>query len=464
MIPKELKEACGVFGIFAKEPYNISSDVQLGLFALQHRGEESAGIAVAADGGVQCYKNMGTVPQVLPDAVLKNIKDSNIAIGHVRYSTAESSDIVNAQPLLVTGRTGEMAIGHNGNIINSKQIRDKLKQKKILFQTSIDSEMIAALVNNYYNGDIARAVNRAAQDLIGSYAFVMMDSGRLIAVRDPSGIRPLVMGKKADGAVVVASESPALDVVGAEFVRDIRPGEILVIDDSGIQSYNIDGNPIKGICSFEYVYFARTDSVMDNLPVYKARMKAGELLALNHRVEADIVAPVPDTASVAASSYSICTGIPYVEVLSKNRYIGRTFIQPEQSMRENMVKIKLSVIRSNVRGKRIILIDDSIVRGTTSKKIIALLREAGAKEIHLRITSPPVRHSCHFGIDIDDTKELIGAKNSEKEIAKILGADSVEYLSIEELKEMCAGASTDVCTGCFSGKYPLDINDAVKAN
>lgn len=457
MINKSLKEACGVFGIYSPKPYSIAYDVQLALFALQHRGEESAGLALATEKGVNSYRNMGTVPQVFTEYVLSNLPKSHIAIGHVRYSTTGSSNAINAQPLVFSGKTGEMALGHNGNIYNSSELRQQLIANKILFQTTIDSEVIASLINHYYQGDIVKAINLAAKDLKGSYAIVMMDRKRLIAVRDPAGIRPLVMGKMPDGAIVVASETPALDVVGAEFERDIEPGEIIIVDDNGLKSYKIEGEYKKGVCSFEYVYFARTDSVMDGLAVYNARMRAGELLALNHRVDADIVAPVPDTAAVAASSFSICTGIPYVEVLSKNRYIGRTFIQPEQSMRENMVRIKLSAIKHNVEGKRIILIDDSVVRGTTCKKIIALLKESGAKEIHLRITSPPVKHACYFGIDIQNEGELIGANNSEDQIAKILGCDSVEYLSVDELKQMCGGSRLPICSGCFSNEYPLDV-------
>ena len=458
MIDDRLKEACGVFGVFAKKPYNVVYDVQLALFALQHRGEESAGLAISSNDRIISYRNMGTVAQVMPDHILKDFPKCSIGIGHVRYSTTGSSNAVNAQPLVFTGKAGEMALGHNGNIYNSDEIRKRLIGKKVLFQTTIDSEVIAALINHNYKGDIAEAINISARELKGSYALVMMDKARLIAVRDPSGIRPLVMGEKADGAVVFASESPALDVIGAKFIRDINPGEIVIVNEDGVKSYIIEGEYKKGFCSFEYVYFARNDSIMDNLAVYDARMKAGEILARNHSVAADIVAPVPDTATVAASSYSFHTGIPYVEVFSKNRYVGRTFIQPEQTDRENMVRIKLSAIKSNITGRRIILIDDSIVRGTTSKKIIALLREAGATEVHLRITSPPVKHACYFGIDIQNESELIGANHSEKQIAAILGCDSVEYLTVEELQLMCSKANLPICTGCFSGDYPLDVN------
>lgn len=450
-----LKEACGVFGVYSDRPYNIVYDVQLGLFALQHRGEESAGFAIAADGGVKCYRHMGTVPQAMPDSVLKYFPESSIAIGHTRYSTTGSSNIVNAQPLYFMGRAGEMALGHNGNVYNSGELREMLIREKVLFQTTIDSEVIASLINHYYKGDIIAAVNRAAHDLKGSYAVVMMDNSRLIAFRDPAGIRPLVMGKK-DNATIFASESAALDAVSADFIRDVEPGEIVIVDKCGVHTHRIESNVKKGICSFEYVYFARNDSVMDGLSVYDARRKAGQLLAKYHGVDADIVAPVPDTAAVAASAYAAATGIPYVDVLSKNRYIGRTFIQPEQSLRENMVRIKLTAIHGNVDGKRIILIDDSVVRGTTSKKIIALLREAGAKEIHLRITSPPVKHACYFGIDIQNERELIGANHIESEIADILGCDSVQYLTVDELREMCGSAAHPICTGCFSGNYPLD--------
>lgn len=456
---KSLKEACGVFGVYSNKPYKIAYDIQFGLFALQHRGEESAGLAVSTETGIISYRNMGSVPNVLNERILKGFPSSNIAIGHVRYSTTGSSHVVNAQPLVYSGRAGEMALGHNGNIFNSDKIRNNLMKKNVLFQTSVDSEVIAALINNHYNGNLAEAIISASCFLKGSYAIVMMDNKSLIAVRDPSGLRPLVMGKTQEGNIVVASETPALDVVGATFTRDIEAGEIVVINQEGIKSYKTKCNNVKkGICSFEYVYFARNDSIMDGLAVYDARVKAGELLALNHSIDADIVAPIPDTAAIAASSYSKCAGIPYIDVLSKNRYIGRSFIQPDQTMREKTVRMKLSAIRDNVEGKRIVLIDDSIVRGTTGKKIVAMLKEAGAKEVHFRITSPPVKHACYFGIDIQNEDELIAAKHTETEIAQILGCDSVEYLSIAELAEMCAGANYDICTGCFSGKYPMDVS------
>ncbi len=453
-----LKEACGVFGAISKTPYDILQDVHYGLFALQHRGEESAGFAIANGSGVHGYRNMGSVAEVMTQDVMNRFGNSSIAIGHVRYSTTGGSNIANAQPIVFKGRVGDVALAHNGNIFNSANLREFLIEKKVLFQTTIDSEVIAALINYNYKGSIVQAVTSTAKMLRGSYALVIMSEQGLVAVRDPFGIRPLVMGEKDDGTIIFASESPALDVVGARYVRDVEAGEIIICSHKkGLESFYMDTERDNRMCSFEYVYFARFDSIINGRSVYDARIKAGELLAENHYVDADLVAPVPDTASVAASAYSHKTGIPYLDVLSKNRYSGRTFIQPEQHLREIMVKMKLSAIKDNVQGKRIVLIDDSIVRGTTSKKIIGMLKEAGAKEVHLRITSPPVKHACYFGIDIQNEKELIGANHSEKEIAEILGCESVEFLTLDELVTMCGKENSGICDGCFSGCYPFEV-------
>jgi amidophosphoribosyltransferase len=455
----ELHEECGVFGVYSQDTRNVAHTVYYGLYALQHRGQESAGIAVAYADKVTYFKGMGLVADVFANGNLEKLPEGDIAIGHVRYSTTGASQLLNAQPVVFTGKCGKIAVAHNGNLTNTKQLRDELISQNAVFQTTIDSEVIAILINKLSDGDILNGVKLACPKLKGSYALTIMTTDKLIAVRDPNGIRPLCIGI-LDNDVVVASETCALDAVGANYLRDVKPGEIVVADAEGIRSYMMDGVPEKSsMCIFEYVYFARHDSVLDGYSVYEARKEAGKLLARNYPVEADIVSGVPDSANVAARGYAEESGIPFVEALARNRYVGRTFIQPDQRQRENSLSVKMNALRGNVRGKRVILIDDSIVRGTTMRKIIKMLRDAGAKEVHIRICSPIIKHPCHLGIDIQTYSQLIGAYRSEEEICESLGADSVRYLTVEQLLETCKGANTGFCLGCFNGEYPFPLHD-----
>lgn len=455
----EKHEECGVFGVYSHENRNVAHTAYYGLYALQHRGQESAGIAVAYADKIAYYKGMGLVPEVFAGGALDELPEGDIAIGHVRYSTTGASQLLNAQPVVFSGKCGKLAVAHNGNLTNTKQLRDELIATNAVFQTSIDSEVIAVLINSLSDGDVLTGVKRACAKLQGSYALTIMTTNKLIAVRDPYGIRPLCIGTK-DGDVIVASETCALDAVGANFLRDVKHGEIVVVDSEGIHSYTMDGVSEKGcMCIFEYVYFARHDSVLDGYSVYEARKQAGKLLAQNFPVKADLVSGVPDSGNVAARGYAEESGIPFVEALAKNRYVGRTFIQPDQRQRENSLNVKMNALRGNVRGKRVILIDDSIVRGTTMRKIIKMLRDAGATEVHIRICSPVIKHPCHLGIDIQTYSQLIGAYKNEDEICESLGADSVRYLTVEQLLSTCEGTKTGFCLGCFNGKYPYPIKE-----
>lgn len=454
-----MHEECGVFGVYSQENRNVAHTVYYGLYALQHRGQESAGIAVAFADKITYFKGMGLAADVFGQGALEEFPDGDVAIGHVRYSTTGASQLLNAQPVVFAGKCGKMAVAHNGNLINTKQLRDELIAQNAVFQTNIDSEVIAIMINNLSEGDIITGVKRACARLKGSYALVIMTCDKLIAVRDPFGIRPLCIGT-VDGDVIVASETCALDAVSANFLRDVKPGEIVVIDDSGMHSHFMDNIPPKAsMCIFEYVYFARHDSILDGYSVYDARKEAGRLLAKYYPVEADLVSGVPDSANVAARGYAEESGIPFIEALAKNRYVGRTFIQPDQRQRENSLNIKMNALRSNVRNKRIIIIDDSIVRGTTMRKIIKMLRNAGAKEVHIRICSPIIKHPCNLGIDIQTYSQLIGAYKNEEQICESLGADSVHYLSIDQLLSTCEGANTDFCLGCFNGEYPYPLEE-----
>ncbi len=449
-----MHEECGVFGIYSQENRDVAHTVYYGLYALQHRGQESGGIAVAYGNKISYYKGMGLVSDIFTGGKLDSLPEGDIAIGHVRYSTTGASQLLNAQPVIFTGKCGQMALAHNGNLTNSKTLRDSMISQNAVFQTTIDSEVMAVVINSLSDGDILTGVKRACPKFKGSYALVVMTADKLIAVRDPYGIRPLCIGT-IDDDIVVASESCALDAVSADFLRDVKPGEIVVIDSSGMHSYMMDNVPEKSkMCIFEYVYFARHDSVMDGCNVYEARKEAGRLLAKYYPVEADLVSGVPDSANVAARGYAEESGIPFVEALAKNRYVGRTFIQPDQRQRENSLNVKMNALRANIRDKRLIIIDDSIVRGTTMRKIIKMLRNAGAKEVHIRICSPIIKHPCHLGIDIQTYSQLIGAYKNEKQICESLGADSVRYLAIDQLVETCKSANVGFCLGCFNGEYP----------
>jgi amidophosphoribosyltransferase len=451
----KLKEECGVIGIFdPKEYQDISRLTYFGLIALQHRGQESAGIAVS-NGKMHYYKEMGLVQEVFSDEILNRLK-GRVAIGHVRYSTTGESYVANAQPLVVKYKGGSIALAHNGNLINASSLRDELEDKGSIFQTSIDSEVIANLIARNYKLGFKEAIIHSVQRIKGAYALTIICENKLVGVRDPNGLRPLCVGKLGDG-YVLASESCALDVTGAEFIRDIEPGEMVVIDENGIESIKFNNNTRKALCSFEFVYFARPDSNLDGKSVYNSRRNAGRILARQYPADADMVIAVPDSGTVAAIGYAEESGIPFGEGLVKNRYVGRTFIQPDQKTRELSVRLKLNPLKLNLKDKRIVLIDDSIVRGTTSKRIVSMLKAAGAKEVHVRVSSPPVKYSCFFGIDTPERKKLVGAQYSVEEIREMIGADSLGYLSVEGLYESIGMSPDSLCKACFDGNYPMEV-------
>lgn len=454
----KFKDECGVLGIFAPGNKNVANMMGFGLVALQHRGQESAGIAVYGEEGMKYYKEMGLVQDVFTNNILESL-EGHMAIGHVRYSTTGESCVANAQPLVVRYRGGSIALAHNGNLVNAAKIRDKLEESGSIFQTSIDTEVIANLIARNYNLGYKEAIIKAIGQVESAFALVIICEGKLIGARDPHGLRPLCLGKLEDGQYVLASESCALDVVGAELIRDIDKGEIVIIDENGIESFNYNDSKRKAHCLFEYVYFARPDSIMDGESIYITRRDAGRILAKEHSVDADLVIAVPDSGIDAAIGYAEASGIPYGIGLIKNKYIGRTFIQPNQKSRELSVRLKLNVLKGNVKGKRIIMIDDSIVRGTTSSKIVEALRKAGAKEVHVRVSSPVVKYSCHFGIDTPTRKQLVGAVNSVEKIRKMIGADSLGYISLDGLIESTHKEKCKLCSACFNGDYPMDVPD-----
>lgn len=448
-----LHEECGVIGVYRTEK-NAARHAYYGLFALQHRGQESAGIAVNQDGDIEVRKGMGLVADVFNEQALNELQ-GNIAIGHVRYSTAGDKDVRNAQPLVAKYKKGDIGLAHNGNLVNADNIREILEDSGVIFHSTTDSESILNLIARYSGKGIENGIKNTMSLLKGAYALVMTTGDSLIGIRDPHGLRPLCIGKISDG-YVLASESCALDVIDAEFIRDVEPGEIVIINADGLRSIEPSSKCQKHLCVFEHIYFARPDSILDGDNVYDFRVHTGKLLARQKKIEADMVMPVPDSGVPAAIGYAKESGIPYGEGLVKNRYIGRTFIQPTQEMRENAVRIKLSPLKRNLEGKRVIMIDDSIVRGTTSKRIVEQIRKAGAKEVHVCITSPPVQYSCYFGIDTPYRKYLIGAQKSVDEICEYLGADSLTYLGLEELREAC-GFKDQFCSACFDGKYPMEV-------
>ena len=462
-----LREECGVFGVFSPQTSDVASTAYYGLFALQHRGQESCGIVVNDDGIFQSYKDTGLVNDVFTPQILAKLGEGNMAVGHVRYGTTGGNDRSNAQPIVVNHIKGRMALAHNGNIVNCEQLRRELELEGSIFSTTSDTEVISYIITKerLKAPSIEQAVNQAMRRVKGAYSLVIMSPSKLIAVRDAHGFRPLCYGKTEDGRYVVASESCALDAVSAKFIRDIRPGEILVFDQNGARSITDHCGEADGsLCVFEYIYFARPDSVIDGCSVHNARMRAGAFLALEHPVQADVVIGVPDSGLDAAVGYAKQAGIPYEIGFIKNKYIGRTFIQPGQKSREDKVKIKLNPIADVVRGKRIVMIDDSIVRGTTSACIVKL-REEGAKEIHMRVSAPPFLNPCYYGTDIDSRENLIAASHSVEEIAKIIGVDSLGYLSVESVKQIAKGLhGTGYCTACFDGAYPTEIPETTSKN
>lgn len=456
-----LREECGVFGVYGKGTQDVAKTVYYGLFALQHRGQESCGIVVNDDGVFTGYKDIGLVNDVFTADVLHGLGLGNAAVGHVRYGTTGATDRNNAQPIVVNHIKGRMALAHNGNLTNSFELRSELELKGSIFHTTSDTEVISYIITEerLTAPTIEEAVNRAFGRVKGAYSLVIMSPSKLIAVRDENGFRPLCYGKTQDGSYVVASETCALDAVGAEYIRDLEAGEIVVFDENGVRSIKDHcGKAPHRMCVFEYVYFARPDSVIEGCSVHTARLRAGAYLALEHPVQADVVIGVPDSGLDAAVGFSRQSGIPYEIGFIKNKYIGRTFIAPGQESREDKVKIKLNPITEVVKGKRVVLIDDSIVRGTTSARIVKLLREAGAKEIHMRVSAPPFTNPCYYGTDIDSKENLIACHYSVEETAKIIGADSLGYLSVDNVKKLACGAEDKgYCTACFDGCYPTDI-------
>ena len=456
----KLHEECGVFGMYDLGGGDVASTIYYGLFALQHRGQESCGIAVSdtqgPKGKVISHKGMGLANEVFTQENLESMK-GDIGVGHVRYSTAGASTRENAQPLVLNYVKGTLALAHNGNLINARELRHDLEYTGAIFQTTIDSEVIAYHIarERLNSATVEEAVGRACRKIKGAYALVVMSPRKLIGARDPYGFKPLCIGKR-DEAYILASESCALDTIGAEFVRDVQPGEIVTITQSGIQSDRSMCLPREkeARCIFEYIYFARPDSRIDGVSVYEARLRAGQYLAMDSPAEADLVVGVPESGNGAALGYSLQSGIPYGTAFVKNSYVGRTFIKPGQSSRESGVRVKLNVLKEAVEGKRVIMIDDSIVRGTTSDRIVGMLKEAGALEVHMRVSSPPFLWPCYFGTDVPARDQLIAYNRSVEDIRRIIGADSLAYLKLERLEEMAEGLG--ICKGCFTGTYPME--------
>ncbi len=454
-----LHEECGVFGMYDLDGGDVASTIYYGLFALQHRGQESCGIAVSdtegPKGKVMCSKGMGLVNEVFDAEGLEKLK-GNIGVGHVRYSTAGASNNQNVQPLVLNYVKGTLMLAHNGNLVNALELRKELEYTGAIFQTTIDTEVIAYLIarERLNTGTVEDAVKNAMRKLKGAYSLVISSPRKLIGARDPFGFRPLVIGKR-DNSYILASETCALDAVGAEFVRDVKPGEIVMLDKDGITSDESLCTVKPAKCIFEYIYFARPDSYVDGVSVYNSRIMAGKILAQMHPADADIVVGVPDSGNAAAMGFALQAGIPYRVGFIKNTYVGRTFIKPKQSARESSVKIKLNVLKEVVAGKRVVMVDDSIVRGTTSGLIVKMLKDAGATEVHVRISSPPFLFPCYFGTDVPSCDQLIAHQHTIDQICQLIGADSLGYLDGERLPELIEG-DTGYCDACFSGNYPVE--------
>lgn len=455
----ELKEACGVFGIYDLKGGNVVPSIYYGLTSLQHRGQESCGLAVSRTdgerGNIQFHKELGLVSEVLDEETLRNM-EGDIGIGHVRYSTTGGSVAENAQPLVLSYIKGTLALAHNGNLVNTAKLKWELIRNGAIFHTTTDSEVIAFHIarERVHSKTVEEAILKTAQRIKGAYGLVIMSPRKLIGVRDPYGLKPLCLGKR-EHSYILASESCALTAVGAEFVRDIEPGEMVIITKDGVRSEKALAKEKHAHCVFEYIYFARLDSTMDGVRIYDARIRGGKSLAKAYPVEADLVTGVPESGIPAAKGYSEASGIPFGFAFYKNNYIGRTFIKPTQKERESSVHLKLSVLESVVRGKRIVLVDDSIVRGTTIANLIHMLKEAGAGEVHVRISSPPFLHPCYFGTDVPSNDQLIASSHSEEEICRMIGADSLGYMQKEYLEGMAGGLP--LCKACFDGCYPMEI-------
>ena len=458
LIFDKLHEECGVFGVITRSGEDVVPMTYRALYALQHRGQESCGIAVNDDGVITGYKDVGLVNEVFTEDVMRKLPAGQMAIGHCRYGTTGGRTRENAQPIVIRHIKGGMALAHNGNLTNASELRTQLELNGAIFSSTSDSEVISYVITRerLRTGSIEEAVCSAMDSLKGAYSLAVMSPRKLIAARDPFGFRPLCIGELEDGWAV-ASESCALDSIGAKFLRDVEPGEIVTITRDGIESDRSHCGGPSAECVFEFIYFARPDSVIDGSCVHTARQRAGAFLALEHPVQADVVIGVPDSGLDAALGYARQSGIPYGVGFVKNKYIGRTFIQPGQAHRENAVRIKLNVIASTVRDKRVILVDDSIVRGTTIARIVELLREAGAKEVHVRLSAPPFLYPCYFGTDIDSRDNLIAAQHSIEEIRDIIGVDSIGYLSCDNVHKLADNAHLNFCAACFTGEYPCEI-------
>lgn len=458
---EHIKEECGVFGMYDFDGNDVATSIYYGLFALQHRGQESCGIAVSdthgPKGKVLTHKDMGLMHEAFTPETLAGLK-GDIGVGHVRYSTAGSSTRENAQPLVLNYVKGTLGLAHNGNLINAPELRKELEYTGAIFQTTIDSEVIAYHIarERLNTRNVEEAVAHAMKKIKGAYSLIVMSPRKLIGARDPFGFKPLCIGKR-DNAYILASETCALDTIGAEFIRDVEPGEVVTISpEKGIESDKTMCLPQKeqARCIFEYIYFARPDSIIDGVNVYHSRIQAGRFLAIDSPVEADIVTGVPESGNCAAMGYAMESGIPYGTAFVKNTYVGRTFIKPKQKNRESSVQVKLNPIHEVVEGKRVIMIDDSIVRGTTSDRIVKMLRDAGAKEVHVRVSSPPFLWPCYFGTDVPAREQLIAYNRTIEEIRQIIGADSLGYLKVERLSELVNGLP--ICKGCFTGTYPME--------
>lgn len=450
----KLHEECGVVGVYTKNLEITSQLIYYGLFALQHRGQESAGIAIHTGKKIEFHKDMGLVADVLTQNVIDKLS-GNIAIGHDRYSSSGESEKQNAQPLVIRYREGSLALAHNGNLVNADSLREILENEGVIFQTSTDSEVVANLISRHYKGSIVKSIQTTMEVVKGAYAFVVMTEKELIGVRDNYGLRPLCLGKREDG-YLLASESCGIIAMGGEFIRDIEPGEIVVINKDKVNSIKSTKYAQQKLCIFEHVYFARPDSNLDGVNVYQTRYNSGRLLAKEAPVKADLVFCVPDSGTPAALGYAAELNIPYGLGIIKNRYAKRTFIEPKQRLREQGVKTKLSILKEIVNDKVVVMVDDSIVRGTTTKQIVNMVKEAGAKEVHVRIASPPVTHSCFFGINTPDRSKLIGANKTTEEIKEHIKADSLHFLSLENLIKS-TGSTAGYCKACLNGDYPMEV-------